>query len=178
MSQVSYGTITINDLTDITDVYLEYALVSDAITRAEDIPSSTQWSTTYPTWVSGQQIWIRRVTRKEGIDTRKEGIDTPEYGTPYLDKAVNQIQNNYIGLDNRLKAFFWPGDSNYPGAYSVAKTTDTGLVMTNISTYGFNTRVATAAISMGYNNIPLLEMGLLGSNFNGIKLYSPVLTNN
>ena len=89
MSQVSYGTITINDLTDITDVYLEYALVSDAITRAEDIPSSTQWSTTYPTWVSGQQIWIRRVTRKEGIDT-------PEYGTPYLDKAVNGNERHAI----------------------------------------------------------------------------------
>ena len=143
MSQVSYGTITINDLTDITDVYLEYALVSDTITRAEDIPSSTQWNTTYPTWVSGQQIWIRRVTRKEGIDT-------PEYGTPYLDTAVNQIQNNYIGLSNKLRTFFYPGDSTYSGAFAV----------------------------MGYNKIPLLEMGLLGSNFNGIKLYSPILTNN
>lgn len=171
MSQVSYGTITINDLTDITDVYLEYALVSDAITRAEDIPSSTQWSTTYPTWVSGQQIWIRRVTRKEGIDT-------PEYGTPYLDKAVNQIQNNYIGLSNKLRTFFYPGDSTYSGAFAVSKTSADGLDTANANTYGFNTRVASALISMGYNKIPLLEMGLLGNNFNGIKLYSPVLTNN
>ena len=171
MSQVSYGTITINDLTDITDVYLEYALVSDTITRAEDIPSSTQWSTTYPTWVSGQQIWIRRVTRKEGIDT-------PEYGTPYLDTAVNQIQNNYIGLSNKLRTFFYPGDSTYSGAFAVSKTSTDGLNTANANTYGFNTRVASALISMGYNKIPLFEMGLLGSNFNGIKLYSPILTNN
>ena len=171
MSQVSYGTITINDLTDITDVYLEYALVSDTITRAEDIPSSTQWSTTYPTWVSGQQIWIRRVTRKEGIDT-------PEYGTPYLDTAVNQVQNNYIGLSNKLRTFFYPGDSTYSGAFAVSKTSTDGLDTANANTYGFNTRVTSALISMGYNKIPLLEMGLLGNNFNGIKLYSPVLTNN
>ena len=171
MSQVSYGTITINDLTDITDVYLEYALVSDTITRAEDIPSSTQWSTTYPTWVSGKQIWIRRVTRKEGIDI-------PEYGTPYLDKAVSQIQNNYIGLSNKLRTFFYPGDSTYSGAFAVSKTSTDGLDTANANTYGFNARVASALISMGYNKIPLLEMGLLGNNFNGIKLYSPILTNN
>ena len=171
MGQVSYGTITVSDITDITDVYLEYGLAVDSATvdnnYAFNQTGERGWLTTYPNWQSGYQIWVREVTQKEGLP--------PEPGTPYLDKAVNQINNNFINLDNRLKNFFYPGDPTYSGAFAVSKGTADGLVVTNANTYGFNTRMSVSSVSMGYNKIPLLEMGILGSNFNGIKLYSPIM---
>lgn len=175
---ISYGSITVTDITDITDVYLQYglALANATVTNSYAFNGTGEvgWSTTYPTWVSGYQIWVREVTVKEGIVS-------PEYGTPYLDKAVNQINTNYVDLSNKLKTFFYPGDinHNYSGAFAVSKTESDGLNTANADTYGFNTRVATGLISMGYNKIPLLEMGLFetGTPANGIKLYSPILTN-
>lgn len=212
MAQVSYGTITINDITDISDIYLQYCMVADNITAnnipenswfvlssdttvqnkhyyifnnsdnqyhiitvtGSENPASLGWyeDKPYPTWQSSNQIWIREARIKEGIDL-------PEYGTPYLDTAVNQINTSVINIDNRLKTFFYPGDTtrNFSGAFVTGKTEAEGLVKTNSNTYGFNTRVATGLISMGYNRLPLLEMGLLGNDFNGIKLYSPVVEN-
>lgn len=175
MSQVSYGTITVSDITDITDVYLEYGLALDNANvdnnYAFDQLGERGWSTDYPNWQSGYQVWIREVTQKEGL--------LPEPGTPYLDKAVNQINNNFINLDNRLRNFFYPGDPSYSGAFAVSKSTADGLDVTDANTYGFNTRMGVLSISMGYNKIPLLEMGILDEgNFNGIKLYSPVINHN
>ena len=172
MSQVSYGTITVSDITDITDVFLEYGLALNNANvdnnYAFDQLGERGWSTTYPDWQSGYQIWIREVTQKEGLP--------PKPGTPYLDKAVNQINNNFINLDNRLRNFFYPGDSTYSGAFAVSKSTADGLDVTDANTYGFNTRMGVLSISMGYNKIPLLEMGILNEgSFNGIKLYSPVI---
>ena len=185
MAQVSYGTITVSDLTDITDVYLEYCMAADTYSLIEPYSSSNtddirnktiwispeaDWSTTYPIWQSGYQIWIRQVTEKEGLPD--------SYGTPYLDKAVNQINNNVINLSDKLKAFFHPGDSSYSGAFVVGKTSEQGLDTADATTYGWNTRVATGSISMGYNKIPLVELGLLDNgNFTGLRLYSPILTN-
>lgn len=182
MSQVSYGTITINDLTDITDVYLEYALVSDTITRAEDIPSSTQWSTTYPTWVSGQQIWIRRVTRKEGIDE-------PEYGTPYLDTAVNQINNQTQDIDIRTKYMWWNLNSrtngqsydgipwtkpDYPAGTYLAegRGNNSTFDKENSDTYGYNTFLTAGGLSLRYNAFDLISF-----DNNGININSPVENN-
>lgn len=143
MSQVSYGTITVSDLTDITDVFLQYAkaISSNTITNEYTFsqtgeigwytlttdtsvinnkyyfqlsngeykivlnptgdPTSQGWyeSSTYPTWSSGYQIWIRQITIKEGI-----GI--PEYGTPYLDTAVNQINESVNHIDTLLGGHF------------------------------------------------------------------------
>lgn len=186
MATVSYGTITVTDLTDITDVYLEYCMAEAGLTASQVEAKTTwvspevEWSTTYPTWQSGYEIWIRQVQKKEGIDE-------PEYGTPYLDTAVNQINDsigainnsiytistNVTGLDNRLKAFFWPGDSSYSGAFAVAKTSDDGLDVSNANTYGFNTRVATGLVSIGYNKIPLSEWGIN----EGLKMYYPISDN-
>ena len=224
MATVSYGTITVTDLTDITDVFLQYGLaLSDAtvtnsysfnetgeigwfiLTEDTNVnsnkiyfrldsgvykmvinptgnPYTQGWyeSSPYPIWTSGFQIWIRQVQIKEGIEE-------PDYGTPYLDTAVNQINDsigainnsiytistNVTGLDNRLKAFFWPGDSSYSGAFAVAKTSDDGLDVSNANTYGFNTRVATGLVSIGYNKIPLSEWGIN----EGLKMYYPILDN-
>ena len=60
MSQVSYGTITVSDITDITDVYLEYGLALDNANvdnnYAFDQLGERGWSTDYPNWQSGYQI--------------------------------------------------------------------------------------------------------------------------
>ena len=102
------------------------------------------------------------------------------YGTPNLDTAVNQINNsitningNLINLDTKLETFFWPGDSTYSGAFAVAKTVEDGIDYTNANTYGFNTRVATGLVSIGYNKIPLSEWGIV----EGLKMYYPILDN-
>lgn len=93
MATVSYGTITVTDLTDITDVYLEYCMTEAGLTASQVEAKITwtaperEWGTTYPTWQSGYEIWIRQVQIKEGIEE-------PEYGTPYLDNAVNQINSD------------------------------------------------------------------------------------
>lgn len=186
MATVSYGTITVTDLTDITDVYLEYCMAEAGLTASQVEAKTTwtsserEWNTIYPSWQSGYEIWIRQVQIKEGIEE-------PDYGTPYLDTAVNQINTsieaindsiytigtNVTGLDNRLKTFFWPGDSSYSGAFAVAKTSDDGLNVSNANTYGFNTRVATGLVSIGYNKIPLSEWGIN----EGLKIYYPILDN-
>ena len=61
-------------------------------------------------------------------------------------------------LDSRTKTFFFPGDSSYPGAYVVGKNSDDGLNQADISTYGFNTRVTTTGISIGYNAAKVLHL--------------------
>ena len=61
-------------------------------------------------------------------------------------------------LDSRTKTFFFPGDSSYPGAYVVGKDSNNGLDKTDISTYGFNTRVTTTGISIGYNTAKVLHL--------------------
>ena len=61
-------------------------------------------------------------------------------------------------LDSRTKTFFFPGDSSYPGAYVVGKNSDDGLKQDDISTYGFNTRVTTTGISIGYNEAKVLHL--------------------
>lgn len=217
MATVSYGTITITDLTDITDVFLQYGLALDnavvdnsypfngineigwfiltedttvntnkiyfrlnggiykIIINPTGNPYAQGWyeSAPYPIWQLGYQVWVRQVQIKEGIDQ-------PEYGTPYLDTAVNQINTsiytistNVTGLDNRLKTFFWPGDSSYSGAFAVAKTSNSGLDVSDANTYGFNTRVATGLVSIGYDKIPLSEWGIN----EGLKMYYPILDN-
>lgn len=164
------GHLTITDLTDITDIYLQYglALASATVTNSYTFSGTGEvgWSTTYPTWISGYQIWIRQVRIKEGINN-------PEYGTPYIDTAVNQINNNYINLNNKIKKVW----SNSTGSYMASGIGNNDVDENNISTYGYNSKSTTTGISFNYNAIPLIEMGILDNgDFNGIKLYSPVLT--
>ena len=171
MAQVSYGTITINDITDIADVYLEYALAISSANVTNNYTFNSlgeiSWSTTYPTWSPGYQIWIREVQEKEGISQK-------EYKTPYLDTAVNQLNNNYINLNNRIKKIW----SNSTGSYMASGINNNDVNENEVSTYGYNSKSTTTGISFNYNAIPLIEMGILDDgNFSGIKLYSPVLVN-
>lgn len=169
MAQISYGTITVTDITDITDVYLQYALAIDSATVTNNYPFSQTgergWNTTVPTWQSGYQIWIRQVTEKEGT--------TAEYGTPYLDTAVNQINNDVINLQTKVKKIW----SDNTGTHMAGGIDNNDVVENNSSTYGFNSWINTSSLSFNYNTIPLIEIGQLSNSFNGIKLYSPILTN-
>lgn len=175
MAQVSYGTITISDLTDITDVYLQYALVADTITRYQDIPAGTTWSEIYPTWQSGYQIWIRQVTEKEGLPN--------EYGTPYLDTAVNQLnidinaeETARLALANKLKKIWInlnPTVSYPAGTYAAAGINNADITESNASTYGFNTWLSHAALKLRYNAIDLTTLST-----SGLSLYYPLLNNN
>lgn len=168
MAQTSNGSITITDLTDITDVYLEYCMAADSITTAAAIAAKTTWtspergwSTEYPTWQSGYQIWIREVTEREGITEK-------EYGTPYLDKAVNQINTNLTNLRTRVKKIW----SDSTGSYMASGIGGNDVTENNVSTYGFNSKSTTTGVSFNYNAISLTSLGT-----DGLKLYSPILTN-
>jgi hypothetical protein len=70
MAQISYGSITIVDTTDIEQMYVEYAKNSNSASAP-----NLGWSTSTPTWENGKFIWQRTVIKKQGIDTL-------EYGNP------------------------------------------------------------------------------------------------
>ena len=160
------GHLTITDLTDITDVYLQYglALANATVTNSYTFSGTGEvsWSTTYPTWVSGYQVWIREVTEKEGVAQ-------PEYGTPFLDKAINQINNNVVALQTKTK-YFWTNltahtngsggwtKPNYPvGTYAASGISGTTFDSENSNTYGYNTLYSNG-IKLRYNAINLAEL--------------------
>jgi len=160
MAQVSYGTITVSDLTDITDVYLEYAKVVDTITEDEDIPDDTTWDKIYPKWEPGYQIWIRQVTKKEGLPD--------SYGTPYLDKAVNQI-NNRISIEeverealaSRLNRIWRNGVTRgeyVAGTYAASGIEDIPFDETDPQTYGYNTLLRHNKLALRYNTIDMTTL--------------------
>ena len=102
------------------------------------------------------------------------------YGTPYLDTAVNQINESIydidtsvIDLDNRLKTFFWPGDSSFSGAFAVGKGESDGLDVTNANTYGYNVRIQPSAVSINYNKIKFTQW-----DANELAFYEPKIVNN
>jgi hypothetical protein len=181
MATVSYGTITITDLTDITDVYLEYCMVEAGRTASEVEAKITwtaperEWGTTYPTWQSGYEIWIRQVQIKEGVDQ-------PEYGTPYLDTAVNQInitinaaEANITALQSRLKKI-WTNLTNstsYPaGTYAASGINDADVIENNSSTYGYNTFLNQAKLALRYNAIDMTAL-----TTNALTFYIPTQEN-
>lgn len=205
MAQISYGTITVSDLTDITDVFLQYAKAVDSVTVTNNYafsqtgeigwytltldtsivadkyyfelinneykivlnptgnPVTHGWyeSSVYPTWTSGYQIWIRQVTIKDGIDV-------PDYGTPYLDTAVNQI-NNRIGVEetarealaSRLKKI-WVNEvtsGDYvAGTYAASGIENVIFNETSPQTYGFNTLLRHNKLALRYNTIDMTSL--------------------
>lgn len=176
--------LTITDLTDITDVYLEYCMAASTYTSAAAIqakttwtPPEVDWSTTYPTWTSGYQIWIREVKVKEGVAQ-------PVYGTPYLDKAINQTNENLIeyistqGLNlenlNTKTRFMWRNldphingtdgwtNPNYPVGTYAASGIQQGnsfvIDYENSNTYGFNTYLNHNSLNLRYNAVKFTEL--------------------
>lgn len=169
---ISYGSITISDLTDISDVHLQYALAESGANVNNEYPFNKTgergWLVTYPDWQPGYQIWIRQVTEKEGLPN--------EYGTPYLDKAINQTNYTINALDSKLKAFFWPGDSRYSGAYAVSKIPNINLDVSNIETYGYNVGIRPTYVTIGYNATPVIQLNGTDGSLNIYQL--PIIDNN
>ena len=182
MATTSYGKITIIDVTDITDVYLEYCMVEAGRTASEVKSKTTwvspevEWNTIYPTWQSGYEIWIRQVQIKEGIDE-------PERGEPYLDTAVNQInitinaaEANIIALQSRLKKI-WTNLTNstsYPaGTYAASGIDNRDVIENDSSTYGYNTFLNQAKLALRYNAIDMTAL-----TTNALTFYIPTKDSN
>lgn len=71
MAQVSYGTITINDITDIERIYPVYCKGGE--TNAPSLQPLTNWSENVnQAGGSGNYIWQRIVTKKQGIAVTAE----------------------------------------------------------------------------------------------------------
>lgn len=94
MAQTSYGSITVTDTTDITDVYLEYCMVEAGKTASEVESKSSwvspemAWSTIYPAWQSGYEIWVRQVQIKEGIES---GIYTIQFSATTTGSVIFRL---------------------------------------------------------------------------------------
>lgn len=161
---ISYGSITISDLTDISDVYLQYALAESGANVDNKYPFNKTgergWLVTYPDWQSGYQIWIRQVTEKEGLPN--------EYGTPYLDTAVNQINNRISveeatreALASRLKKI-WINEETHgdyvAGTYAASGIENITFNETNPQTYGYNTLLRHNKLALRYNTIDMTTL--------------------
>ena len=170
MAQISYGSITVSDVTDIEDVYFEYALAkSDASETSIKAGTYTfsqagerDWSITYPTWTTGYQVWVREVKKYANIDN----VVTL---TPYLDKAINDLNNIVDNIDidslqTKLK-YIWINTNNnsHPrGTYAASgREQESSPVTFNIndqSTYGFNTHLAHNALDLRYNDVKMTSL--------------------
>ena len=108
MAQTSYGSITVTDTTDITDVYLEYCMAEAGLTASQVESKFTWtspecgWNTTYPTWQSGYEIWIRQVQIKEGINT---GIYTLQTSATVTSNAILRV-HGYDSSGQWLRQLF------------------------------------------------------------------------
>ena len=77
---------------------------------------------------------------------------------PVLDTS-NLSQYEITSLKSQLKNFFWPGDPNCPGAYAVGRnSTDSGFDSTDVSTYLHNVRITPTSVSIGYNEVPVINL--------------------
>lgn len=75
MAQVSYGTITITDTTDIERIYLQYCRSTDnQLTNGEVAHQTVSWQEATPSWVNGEYIWQRSVIKQTGISTLTYGV--------------------------------------------------------------------------------------------------------
>lgn len=175
MTEISNGTITITDLTDITDIYFEYGLavigahVDDpnneyTFSQAGELSWEENYSETgkpiVPQWIPGYEIWKREVKVEEGVAS-------PKYGTPFLDTALNQINTSIEEIQTNARYFV----RNSTGSIVIAGN-DEPFDSTDISTYGFNNLNSPAGIDLRYNNIVLSKW-----NNTALTFYQPPTIN-
>ena len=72
MAQISYGSITIVDTTDIQRFYVQYAQ-----NNSSAVAPTTGWSQERPIWFNGSYIWQRTVTKRQGV-----ALTSLDYGNP------------------------------------------------------------------------------------------------
>lgn len=150
--------------------------------------SSANWQSSTPAYdATKPNYWTR--TRLKYDDNTYSSWTAPVKNQALTDAIYNAYIANSIAthaqedaegalsqsatLDVKLKNFFWPGGSNYPGAYAVGKGTNDGLDVENISTYGYNLRLTPITLSIGYNQFKAIEID--GSN-PALKFYKPSKT--
>lgn len=136
-------------------------------------PNVREWSTTYPVWIPGYNIWTREVKRF----TETQEL---QYGTPFLDTAVNSLSadsNRYAFILDEVTTklnHWWQNfdpttESDYPmGMYMASGLEDEGIKFNenDSETYGFNSLFRQDGIYLRYNNIPLTELTKDSINLN------------
>ena len=133
MAQISYGTFTITDNTDIESIVLEYAISDNPLT----VPSEG-WDTTRPTWIDGSYIWQRTRIHKSGEDTSNDtfgiavcvtgsngptglagrglvGSNTEYTIAPEIDVITQENMSNYIWTSDvpKFKYYYGPTLDSY-----------------------------------------------------------------
>ena len=96
------------------------------------------------------------------------GDGTYTYSAEAILDTSNLSQYQIDQLQVRIKKIW----SNSTGSYMASGIGNNEVNIDNSSTYGFNSKSTTTGVSFNYNAIPLTSLGT-----DGIKLYSPTLTN-
>lgn len=126
--------------------------------------AANHWTTIRPT-VTGYRYYYY-------CEQTTTGGGVKSWSDVYLDSS--ELSEYEIGaMKTRFQNFFYPGDSNYPGAYAVGKSSSDGLDITDISTYGYNLRLTPTALSIGYNELKAIE---IDGATPALKLYKPSKT--
>lgn len=111
--------------------------------------AANHWTTIRPT-VTGYRYYYY-------CEQTTTGGGVKSWSDVYLDSS--ELSEYEIGaMKTRFQNFFYPGDSNYPGAYAVGKSSSDGLDITDVSTYGYNLRLTPTALSIGYNELKAIEI--------------------
>lgn len=152
--------------------------------------SDANWQNSTPAYdATKPNYWTRTRLKYDDTDNTYSSWTAPVKNQALTDAIYNAYVANSIAthaqedaegalsqsatLDVKLKNFFWPGDSNYPGAYAVGKGTNDGLDVENISTYGYNLRLTPITLSIGYNQFKAIE---IDSSNPALKFYKPSKT--
>lgn len=126
--------------------------------------AANHWTTIRPT-VTGYRYYYY-------CEQTTTGGGVKSWSDVYLDSS--ELSEYEIGaMKTRFQNFFYPGDSNYPGAYAVGKSSSDGLDITDVSTYGYNLRLTPTVLSIGYNELKAIE---LDGSIPALKLYKPSKT--
>lgn len=126
--------------------------------------AANHWTTIRPT-VTGYRYYYY-------CEQTTTGGGVKSWSDVYLDSS--ELSEYEIGaMKTRFQNFFYPGDSNYPGAYAVGKSSSDGLDITDISTYGYNLRLTPTALSIGYNELKAIE---IDGTTPALNLYKPSKT--
>ena len=185
----------------LTNTITQYTTAASSITITESNMGNYTWSSNVPAYSSSTPTYWVRVTNTYSNPSSTEYIIYKDNGT--TDAIANSVEANNTAaiansiaqqtiensqgalaqaaaaqyqadaLDAKLKYFFYPGDSNYPGVYAASGISGTTFNEGNISTYGYNVAIKPASISIGYNNIKAILID--GSN-PSLKFYAPSKT--
>ena len=175
-NELSYGnpvcvTGPEGDANDITAIEIQYGTSATWSTQ----PNS--WSNDTPTYSSSTPNYWTRTRLKYEDNTYSSWVVNKDYAlTETMEQSI-EANEAVEALDAKLKYFFYPGDSNYPGVYAASgregESPSVSFDTDSISTYGYNVALKPTGISIGYNTAKTIE---LDGSIPALKLYKPSKT--